>query len=543
MKKRLILSAMFFVWVGMHTGLMAQQPVDTRIDINSLGYFNDALRFSQTTFAGSGRFQGIGGAGVALGGDISSALVNPAGLGFIRKSEFATTLNLGINNANTTFLSNRTSDSKNSINLPNIGAVFASPKENTIGHMGGSWAISGNRINDFNNNITYSGVNTSTQIVDAFLQLAEGIPWTELDFQTINGATNVLGMAYLTYLINPDLAGDPGTLDTYATFLPLPSEAPTTQTMNINTTGSQYEWNISYGGNYDDTFYYGFGLGINTLRYERNREYRESVQQPNPIFNDLLIFDQLIQSGIGVNARAGVIFRPVDAVRIGISAVTPTWLRITESYGENMFVRYNNFRFSTGLDNNGNEQFITLNNERADVIFDDIAFSLRTPARISGGLAVFLGKRGFLSADVEYVAYGSARLNNPRDEFTGQALDFDFNADNRVMNNVFNNAVNIRVGGEARLKDFRVRGGFAHYGDPYSFNNRIGTAQIFATGGLGYRNEKFYIDLTGVQQMSQSQLTPYNLLVVENGRDVDIAPAADVRLSRLRAMVSFGIFF
>jgi hypothetical protein len=49
-------------------------------------------------------------------------------------------------------------------------------------------------------------------------------------------------------------------------------------------------------------------------------------------------------------------------------------------------------------------------------------YQLTTPLRLSGGLAVFAGKRGFVSADVEYITYNSARLNS--------RVGDDFTADN-----------------------------------------------------------------------------------------------------------------
>jgi len=48
----------------------------------------DALRYSQTSLAGTARFTSMAGAFGALGGDFSSIAINPAGLGIYRKSEF-----------------------------------------------------------------------------------------------------------------------------------------------------------------------------------------------------------------------------------------------------------------------------------------------------------------------------------------------------------------------------------------------------------------------------------------------------------------------
>jgi hypothetical protein len=45
----------------------------------------DALRYSWYTPGGTARQQAVGGAMASLGGDLSAAYVNPAGLGFIKQ--------------------------------------------------------------------------------------------------------------------------------------------------------------------------------------------------------------------------------------------------------------------------------------------------------------------------------------------------------------------------------------------------------------------------------------------------------------------------
>ena len=44
----------------------------------------DALRFSNTVPSGSARVQAVGGAMGSLGGDVTAAFVNPAGLAFFK---------------------------------------------------------------------------------------------------------------------------------------------------------------------------------------------------------------------------------------------------------------------------------------------------------------------------------------------------------------------------------------------------------------------------------------------------------------------------
>ena len=49
------------------------------------GYYKDVIKFSHSFQGGSARIQGIGGASVSLGGDVSSISHNPAGLGSINR--------------------------------------------------------------------------------------------------------------------------------------------------------------------------------------------------------------------------------------------------------------------------------------------------------------------------------------------------------------------------------------------------------------------------------------------------------------------------
>src|SRR5688572_11471533 len=83
-----------------------------------------ALMFGRVRPAGSARIQAMGGAQTSLGGDYSSALSNPAGLGMFNRSEF--TISPGINMAKTSsdYLNNTSSDSKSNFHLPGLSIVF-----------------------------------------------------------------------------------------------------------------------------------------------------------------------------------------------------------------------------------------------------------------------------------------------------------------------------------------------------------------------------------------------------------------------------------
>src|SRR6188474_2920265 len=93
-------------------------------------YVEEALLFSQTRPGGSARIQSIGGAQIALGGDFSSALSNPAGLGMYNRSEITFSSALNGYNTDSEHLGTKSSDSKNVFNIPGFSVVFHMPKEN-----------------------------------------------------------------------------------------------------------------------------------------------------------------------------------------------------------------------------------------------------------------------------------------------------------------------------------------------------------------------------------------------------------------------------
>ena len=55
---------------------------------------DDACLFSQTYYQGTAKALGMGNAMGAVGGDMTSVSINPAGMGIYRSNEFTTTLSL-----------------------------------------------------------------------------------------------------------------------------------------------------------------------------------------------------------------------------------------------------------------------------------------------------------------------------------------------------------------------------------------------------------------------------------------------------------------
>jgi hypothetical protein len=470
----------------------------------------DALRYSQLQFGGSARTLGIGGANVALGADYGSVSSNPAGLGLYQKSEIQITPGFSVGQGEGTLLNGTSSAGPLSQNANNFnfsgGAVFSS-RRSRLGYgsddsawKGGAFAIGFTRIADFNGGSNYLGtVNDRNSILQRLREYRTPLSGSNngsiLD-QDQNGYTNLDGQGYGAFLT--DVAKGRRGQDTLLTQR---RNGAITQGEKIITSGSMSQFDLAYGGSYRDKLYIGLGLGIVTSNFRSRRTFSESEADPTTPFNNLLLQDDVQTSGTGVNARLGLIYRVVDAVRIGASVQTPTWMRMTDTYSSTLTGNYD-------VTAPNPSQYI------ASTGTNQYAYTITTPFRANGGVAVTIGKYGFLTGDVEYVGYQQARLDsNPNNTLGDNA---DFSADNADIQRNYAKAVNLRFGGEARLDIFRVRLGYAHYGSPYNSSsvlsqNATGLAQNYYTAGLGLRTGSFFVDVAGVYTRYNTYYSPYLL--------------------------------
>ena len=112
-----------------------------------------------TGHGGTARARAIGGAVVSLGGDISAASVNPAGLAVFRTNEFVISPVFGFNNSNINYLGTSKNSTKAVADLANIGLIFVKPGSRNGQWRNFSFAIGINKTANFGNTLALSGVN------------------------------------------------------------------------------------------------------------------------------------------------------------------------------------------------------------------------------------------------------------------------------------------------------------------------------------------------------------------------------------------------
>lgn len=493
----------------------------------------DALRYTQTQFGGPARTQGIGGANVAVGADFGNLVSNPAGLGLFQQSEVTFTPGLGVGNTNASGIGTSLSETRNSLQIGSLGAVFVNRRpddDNTSDWRAGAFAVGLNRVNDFNINFRYGGTVADNQSL--FQRLREplllngSLPQTLDDIVGQDNTGNYLsldGLAYGAFLTNIQNDG-PGTADRLIT---VPREGAVTQQEFVENSGSQTQFDFGYGASYRDRIYIGGAIGIVSTRFSQTREFSEQGTDPNSSVS-LLLRDQLDTRGTGINARIGAIYRPNDQVRFGASIQTPTFLALDDTYSTTLTTQFTPaIEF---VDENG--QVIQSVTSGSTATSGEFSYRLTTPFRASGGVAVLVSKYGFVSGDLEYVSYPGARLNDNSNN-TGQSNSFG--PQNDAITSLYRSAVNIRLGGEARYNIFRFRLGYARYGNPYESSGLDGTQNYF-TGGLGIRQSRFFLDLAGVYNTGNQYYRAYTL---NSGNE----PLVTVDTNRFTTTVTAGITF
>lgn len=183
------------------------------------------------------------------------------------------------------------------------------------------------------------------------------------------------------------------------------------------------------------------------------------------------------------------------------------------------------------MDDNG-DRLITedtvLNFQQSEtpIFFSD--YNLRTPLKLNVGAAFFIGKNGFITVDVEHLNYTNSFVSS---------VDFNPNADNQTIDNIYQSTTNIRLGGEFRYDIFRLRAGYASIGDAFKDDfDGVDRSRTTVSGGLGVNLGKYFLDFAYAQTNFNESFTSFTFL---DGT----GPTASIDNSIGKASLTFGLNF
>ncbi len=454
----------------------------------------DLLRYSQNNLFGTARVQSLGGAFGSIGADFGGIAINPANIAFFRRNEITGSAAITAYKNDSRYIGNNSSDSRTNFNIPQLGIVFSKVNQD-LGKdakheiVSFSFAAGVTRINDYQQNINFIGNNTKSSITDMFAQQLQGNNFNSIgnDF-AINFPP---AMAWKMYLIDTI-----GSNNTYASWFQKTNDSVFTinQKQLSENRGRLNEWNISAGLNVGNTLYLGGSAIFQNAYFESTSTFSENVLSKSQLLNQyqsMELKSNSITSGFGIGGRFGVIFRPIEFARIGLSYTTPIRLNLSDEYYYSM-----------------KSNFVSSNLSYSTTTFD---YQILTPAKITASVSLISNRFGFISIDYDVVNYKTAEFK--------KTTELQLLNANDAAKKYYTTATNIRIGGEYRLKNMRFRGGYAMYGSPFNSNTseiKETLASKNVTAGIGFifpavdkEGNDFFIDAAVVNSWGITYTTPY----------------------------------
>jgi len=489
----------------------------------------DALRFSYTLPSGTARHQATGGAMGALGGDYSATFVNPAGLGFYRTNDavFSPSWRWGDNRGRFFGRDEKASDTRFEIGAAGVVIGSNGPQQPNRSF---AWSLGISQQASFRQELLYRGRNDQSSYSQRFLEELQrsGIRDSTAAFRFPFGSS----LALNTFWLDP-VRDATGAVTGFSTNSPLTTGL--LQEQYIRQRGGIYEAALGGGGQVSDNLFIGGTVGIPILVQRRYSTFTEAdaTSDTSNRFDFAEFREALSTSGIGLNLRLGIIYKPAESWRLGLAVHTPTLYTLTESFSYELTTDTENY------EGEWTDKSIDYNDGKKNTF----KYRLQTPYRVVGSIAYVLREtqdvrrqRGFLSADVEYVHYRSLRYRPYTDEDQTDGADDYLKEINRAIRDRYRGAFNLRVGGELKFTTLMVRAGAGWQGNPYREGNGGSANRLHFSGGLGYRHKGYFIDLTYVHQVHNDIHAPYQL----SGAPW---PVAETRRTQGNVLATFGVKF
>ncbi len=466
-----------------------------------------AFRFSQFYPEGTARYNAMGGAFGAVGGDFTSASTNPAGLGLFLGSELTITPTYLLAGASSKYLGQSSKDHKTNLGIGNFGLVTSYQSKRTGGIVGTTLAFGYNTLNNFHSSTTMQGINNNSSLLDNFAwhannsnqldEFYEGLAH-ELALMPLDTITN----DYWHYLQPFDAIGYEG----YGQ----------EQVRVLERSGYVGEYLVSAAMNISHKLYLGGTVGLHAVRFYEDVYHRETdIDDLEPDFQAFRFGEYNSTRGYGYVFKVGIIFKPVHMLRFGASFHAPVVYQLTDD------------KF-TDLDTYWDSNAGMTDDYASSGLFSK-EYTLRTPFRASFSSAVLLGKMGLVSAEYEYVDYSTSDLDSP---------GYKFIDENMTISGDFGATHNLKAGAELRLNPVYLRGGFRYYMNPF-IDSRNGSDIFVYSGGVGLRSNNTFFDIAYALSKSSDLYGLYqHSPEFEEGFE-----KADNQYSRSKIMLTLGYKF
>jgi len=437
---------------------------------------NDGLMYGQQDdLYGTARYRALSGAFGALGGDLTAIGQNPAG-SVIFTNHFASFSFANSNNSNTSNYFGTTADSKNTdLDLNQGGGVlvFKGIDDSTLSKFSVGFNYDATR--SYNDNVLLAG-SSNRSISQYFLNNANGFALSNFETQageTVSSLYQFLGenvgfdaqqgfLGFQSFVIDPVTPGDPdNTQYTSAT-----GTGSFNQGYEVISSGTQGKAAFNLAGQLYDRWSFGLNLNSHFIDYTRFTGLRETNTNSNATTTDVEFNNRLETNGTGFSFQLGGIGKITESLRIGATYESPTWYTIDETLVQEIY--------TTRRGTNNQDVF-------TDVVPNVInvynPYDLKTPGSLTGSIAYVFGTAGLLSVDYTTRNYSNLKFS-PESEPV-------FSDNNAQISSQLDRAATLRIGGEYRVSNFTLRGGYRIVESPYTDQSIMDDLNGYSLG-LGY---------------------------------------------------------
>jgi len=453
----------------------------------------DMLRYSRFFPYSTARSLSLGGAMGAVGHDIGSYSINPAGIAVNRYNLLSfsggslQTISSG-NYAGDISKANRLNN-----NIPSMGIVLTGIQYDEKNRPVASGLVNINLLFSYNRNTplyedyTYSGVNSQSSVADMFAQQANGQSTSDLN----TNFADPYALAFQTGVIKSS-----GTFGQYVPSFVENASNPHPQFLQSgqNTLrGNVNEFTLGLAASYGHRWFIGGSVLLQTVRFRSTLNYQEEDLNNSATYIKSMAYNQkLFTSGSGGGIKLGAIYRLNDLVRIGLSYHSAIVYNLTDQYSYNV-----SSVFDQAI--NGSTDYSSPSDQQ------NFSYHVYRPARIILSLALVKEKRGLWSFDAEYVNYTNGNLSS---------TDYNFKQENKTITTLYKPSLNIRTGGELYLDNIFLRCGYAYMASPYSNRNTYAAApssKHLLSGGVGITSKYHSLDFGIGYMVGKDYFTPYSI--------------------------------
>lgn len=280
----------------------------------------DCRQMASRDLVGSARYVSLGGAMTALGGDASAAKDNPAGLGVFRSHEITMTLDYNYTLTNCCGVKSPL----HHIQVPQVSFIFSKTHEGKYkGMISNNFMFSYNRLRTFHHS-TEAFKRMSVSQTDQMASCTNGLIMN--DFSTENGlpwSDSRIGwlscFGVENGLIRPTETDSACSEWTSI----LNKDEQVNSSLSVQESGVINYYSFAWAANFSNKVYFGIGLNFLTLRYSKSTTYGESFDDGGSYKMNSDFFVNEKSSNFMATVALGIIYRPINSLRIGTSFTTP----------------------------------------------------------------------------------------------------------------------------------------------------------------------------------------------------------------------------